>query len=81
MPVPRGLVNACEPGGMSRRCLAYQLAARGGKPVPLVQQNPVAIRKKALQYSGGSQISPRTAATRDRLAEPECSTPNRIPHI
>jgi hypothetical protein len=30
MPVPRGLVNACEPGGMSRRCLAYQLAARGG---------------------------------------------------
>jgi hypothetical protein len=30
MPVPRGLVNACEPGGVSRRYRAYELADRGG---------------------------------------------------
>src|ERR1700730_12507775 len=41
-------------------CLAYQLADRGGRRVPVVQQNPVAIRKKALQYSAASHISPRT---------------------
>jgi hypothetical protein len=32
-------------------CLAYQLADRGRRRVPVVQQNPVAIRKEALQYS------------------------------
>src|ERR1700730_14209047 len=62
-------------------CLAYQLADRGGRRVPVVQQNPVAIRKKALQYSAASHISSRTATTRDRLSEPERFTPNRLPHI